>query len=132
MTSGVSHFVYALQDLEKPPLCGNALGENDSVVNHPSLVTCRACQDKVNVLWQKLVEPGHSDPFKIEITKTTSKTDPPIDLLELSLQNDDGEWRETFGSASEKELFLRGVRACAGMLGRHILADPVVIDHEVE
>ena len=50
---------------------------------------------------------------KAKIDRIRINTDPQIDVFEITLtrQADKGEWRETFGSEREVEIFLRGVTA---------------------
>lgn len=69
--------------------------------------------------------PDFSNGQRVTLGHVAVPLDPSVTLWMISVQDDVGEWRETYASEAEKDAFVRGFRAASSMHGN---PDPVVAE----
>ncbi len=69
--------------------------------------------------------PDFSSGERVTLGHVAVPLDPSVTLWLISVQDDVGEWKETYASEAEKDAFVRGFRAASSMHGE---PDPVVAE----
>lgn len=100
------------KDLMRPSSNDKAGRKPQAVVTRLKVVT------SVNV-------PDFSNGQRVTMGHVAVPLDPSVSLWLVSVQDDVGEWKETYATEIEKDAFLRGFRAASSMHGE---PDPVVVE----
>lgn len=63
---------------------------------------------------------------KITITPVETKTDPPITVFSVVIEDKEGVWSDTFGSQELLRAYLRGIEAGGAMIGNKHVVRPEI------